>query len=446
MLFKNKEEIISNGETSELKTIREDILDILEHALNAVDPYKVVKKCFYDKSIVFDKHVIDLSKFKNVFLVGFGKASVGMAQAVCDYIDVKRGIVVTNDPIKKVKSSNIETVVGGHPLPNQDSVKAADKALEIAKKCDKNDILIVLISGGGSSLFSKPRTKLKDLQMVTSLLLKSGADINEINTVRKHLCLVKGGQFAAAAKCFVVSFIISDIIGDPISFIASGPTYPDSTTFSDAKKILEKYDLWEKSPSSLKKVIDDGVKKLISDTPKKDDIVFKNVLNFVVANNKIACKAAEEKARKLGYKTMLLTTSLNGEAKKIGKFLANKALNYMNLGEKFVFISGGETTVTIQGDGKGGRNSETVLGCVKDLDSKDVVFASFATDGVDGTSNAAGAIADGFTYDKAQKKGFDPTVFLDNNNSYNFFKNLGDVLMTGPTGTNVMDIQIIVKK
>ena len=378
--------------------------------------------------------------------MGFGKASVGMAQAVCDSVDVKEGVVVTNDPDSQVKNDNVVTVVGGHPLPNQGSIDGAEKILSIVEKCSDSDVLIVLISGGGSALLSKPRVCLEDLQNVTSLLLKCGADINEINTIRKHLSLVKGGQLAAASNGLVISFIISDIIGDPMSFIASGPTYPDSTSFADAKSVLEKYDLWEKIPLSVKKVIDDGVKGIIIDTPgKDDDAVFKNVFNFIVANNGIACKAAEKKARNLGYKTMLLTTSLDGEAKEKGRFLVDKVLNYMNSERKLVFISGGETTVTIHGDGKGGRNQEMILGCVKDLFEKNIVFASFATDGIDGMSDAAGAIADGFTLSQAQRKGLDPDVFLRDNNSYEFFKNLDDLLMTGPTGTNVMDVQIVIR-
>ena len=444
MLFRNREQIIKNGKTPELKKIRKDVLDILDSVLDAVDPYKAVKSRFNSDKIVFEEVSIDISDFDNVYLVGFGKASVGMAQAVCDSVDVKEGVVVTNDPNSQVRSDNVVTIVGGHPLPDQGSIDGAEKILSVVEKCNDCDVLIVLISGGGSALLSKPRVCLEDLQSVTSLLLKCGADINEINTIRKHLSLVKGGQLTAASNGVVISFIISDIIGDPMSFIASGPTYPDSTSFADAKSVLERYDLWEKIPLSVKKVVDDGVKGVIPDTPNKDDVVFKNVFNFIVANNGIACKAAERKARNLGYKTMLLTTSLDGEAKEKGRFLVDKVLNYMNSERKLVFISGGETTVTIHGDGKGGRNQEMILGSVRELFEKDVVFASFATDGVDGMSDAAGAIADGFTLSRAQRKDLDPDVFLRDNNSYEFFKNLDDLFMTGPTGTNVMDVQIVI--
>jgi len=445
MLFKNREEIVDNSCNSEIKNIRKDILDILEFAVKAVDPYKSIKKCFIEKRLIINAENFDLSTFNNLYLVGFGKASIGMAQAVCDSSKVTQGAVVTNDGNNKINDVNVETFIGGHPLPDSGSILGTEKILEIVDKCNKNDVLIVLISGGGSALLAKPRVSLKDLQEVTKLLLRSGADINEINTIRKHLSYVKGGQLVSKSKCLVISLIISDIIGDPIDFIASGPTHPDSTTFEDSKRILDKYNLWEKIPSSVSEIISDGIKNRIDETPKKDNIVFKNVNNFIVANNEIACKAAEKKAQNLGYDTMLLTTCLDGEAKDKSIFLVSKALNYKKPGKNIIFISGGETTVTIHGEGKGGRNQEMVLAAVKKMDKNDVVFASFATDGIDGMSDAAGAIADACSYARAKKIDLDPDVFLEDNNSYEFFKNLDDLFFTGPTGTNVMDLQLIVK-
>jgi glycerate-2-kinase len=346
---------------------------------------------------------------------------------------------------RKVNSSRIITFVGNHPITSQNSIDGTNKILDMVKNCNENDLLIVLISGGGSALFSKPRTSLKDIQKTNDLLLRSGANINEINTIRKHLSFVKGGQLVKFVKSQIISLIISDIINDPVEFIASGPTYPDSTTFLDAKNILIKYKLWEKIPLSVRNLIDDGISKKISETPKEDSPVFSRVSNFIIANNEIACRAAEEKAKKLNYKTMLLTTSLEGEAKDIGKYLAEKAINYTTEKKKLLFITGGETTVTIRGDGKGGRNQEMVLGSVYELSNKDVIFSSFATDGIDGKSIAAGAIADGYTFSKAQKRNLDYKSYLIINNSYNFFNKLNDLLITGPTGTNVMDIQILIK-
>jgi len=445
MLFKNQEQIIKNGKTPELKKIRKDILDIFTSAIDSVNPYDIVKSKFDGKKIIFESKIIDLSDFKNIFLIGFGKASVGMAQGVCDSIDIKKGIVITNDPNSKVKNKTIFTLTGAHPLPNKKSIENTNKVIDLVKKCNKNDLLIVLISGGGSSLLCKPRVDIEDLQKTINLLLKSGANINEINTIRKHLSLIKGGQLINYIKCTVISFIISDIIGDPLEFIASGPTYPDSTTYCDAQKIFLKYGIWNKIPFSVKKVIEDGIKENISETLKKNNPIFKSVYNFLVANNEIACKAAEKKACELGYSTMLLTTALNGEARKVGKFLVEKATTYNTCTKKIAFISGGETTVKIIGDGKGGRNLEMVLSGVKQLSNKDIIFASLATDGIDGNCNAAGAIADPYTYIYSQKKKLEPNKFLNENNSYEFFKNLGDLLITQKTGTNVMDIQILIK-
>ena len=444
MLFKNYNQLVANGQTPELKKKRKDVLDILTVALESANPYHAVTRVFDNDQIVFEDKTIDLSCFEHIYLVGFGKASVGMTQAVCDSVTVSRCVVVTNDSSAKVTNERIDVVVGGHPMPNTGSILGAEKILEVVNMCGEHDCLIVLVSGGGSALLCKPRICLEDLQETTDLLLRSGADINEINTIRKHLSYVKGGQLVKHVKGVVVSLIISDIVGDPLEFIASGPTSPDSTTFSDAKEVLEKYDLWEKIPTEVKNVIELGISGNIDETPKRDDPAFDNVFNFIVANNEIACKAAEVKATEIGYKAMLLTTSLTGEAKDVGRYLTDKANNYRTEDGDFVFISGGETTVTVKGNGRGGRNQELVLGSVESIAGSDLVLASFATDGIDGKSDAAGAIADGFTLSRADKKRLDPNNFLLENNSYEFFLELNDLFMTGSSGTNVMDIQVIV--
>jgi glycerate 2-kinase len=445
MLFKNYEEIIKNGKTPVLKSIRKDILDILDSVIQAIDPYTSVKSKINGNKIILDEKTIDLSDYKDVYLAAFGKASIGMAQAVCDSLRIKEGIVITNETTKKVECENVYTFAGGHPLPNQNSIIGTEKIIEMFEKCKKDDLIVVLISGGGSALFVKPRVNLEELQKTTDLLLKSGADIKEINTIRKHLSYVKGGQLAKFTKAKILSFIVSDIIGDPLEFIASGPTYPDSTTYNDAKKILKKYDLYRKIPDSVRTTMDVGVNREIAETPKKDNIVFKNVENYIIVNNKVACKAAELKAKEMGYKTIVLTTSLDGEASEIGRYLSHRANNYVSYEDKVLFISGGETTVTIHGDGKGGRNQELVLSCIEEIKEKKIVFTSFATDGIDGNSDAAGAVADGFTFNRSSEKGLKPKNYLINNDSNSFFKKLNDLLLTGPTGTNVMDVQLIIK-
>jgi glycerate-2-kinase len=442
MLFKNFDQLIANGQTPVLRKKRRDVLDILKAALESVNPYLAVERVFKDGQIVFEAETIDTASFDNIYLVGFGKASIGMAHAVCDSIEITKGAVVTNDSSAILPSDKIEVVVGGHPIPNNRSVLGAEKILDVVKQCSENDLLIVLISGGGSALLCKPRVSLDGMQETTNLLLRSGANIKEINTIRKHLSHVKGGQLVKQAKGTVISMVISDIVGDPLEFISSGPTNPDSTTFSDAKKVLEKYDLWKEVPDGVRKVIYEGINGKIPETPKKDDPVFDQVFNFVVANNEIACEAALEKAKSLGYEGKLLTTSLTGEARDIGRYLVDKAKSSL-IDEQTVFITGGETTVTIKGSGKGGRNLELVLGSIEDINDIDMVIASFASDGVDGNCDAAGAIADRFTPTRANEKGLISTKFLEENNSYEFFSELNDVIITGPTGTNVMDIQLI---
>ncbi len=445
MLFKNYNQIVDNGKTPILKKIRKDILDVFSYAITSVNPYNSVKKVIQDNKIVINSRIFNISDFENVYLVAFGKASVGMSQAICDSIKIKEGVVITNNKESFVKDNNVSTYIGSHPIPNQKSIDATDKIISLMKKTKKNDLLIVLISGGGSSLLCKPRIPLKDLQLTTDLILKSGLNIYEVNTIRKHLSFMKGGQLTSYTNCTIIALIISDIIGDPLSFIASGPTYPDDTNFIDCKNILKRYNLYNNLPNSVKKIIDDGIKNKISDTIKKENFVFHKVNNFIIANNKIACNAAKKKAEKLGYKTIILTTQLTGESKDKGKFLIKEVKRYSDTSKKLMFISSGETTVTIKGNGKGGRNQEIVLNAIGELKDSDILFASIGTDGIDGNSDAAGAIADRFSFEKALERNINLDKFLEDNNSYEFFKKIGDILYTGPTGTNVMDLQILVK-
>ena len=431
-MFLHADKIINNGKTDDLKRCRKDILTILSVALESVDPYRVTYE-YLNKS--------DFSNYREIYMLAFGKASVGMAQAVCDILPLKEGVVITNDK-KKVKSRNVHTFVGDHPIPTTRNVIATEKAISMVRRCKSEDLLLVLISGGGSALFCKPRVPLKDMQALTDLLLKCGADITELNTIRKHLSLVKGGQLAKLANCRMISCIISDVVGDPLEFIASGPTVPDTTTFEDARDILIKYDLWDKVPASVREIVEKGLKGEIPETPKPGDEVFNKVDNVVIANNLLACKSAEKKAKELGYGAKIFSTTITGEAREVGPFLVRKAMDELKSGE--IMIGGGETTVVVKGDGKGGRNQEMVLSAVEILRETELLFASLATDGIDGNSDAAGAIADGYTMERGFLKRMNYKDYLDNNDSYHFFKNLNDLLITGPTGTNVMDVQLVV--
>ena len=443
MLFKNYDQIILNGETPELQKKRKDILNILTYALDAVDPYNATKDFIINNLTKFNHNLIDFSKIENVYVVGFGKASIGMAKAVFDNIKVAQGVIITNETNFSCDYENLEVIIGGHPIPNQGSITGAQKIIELLKNSNVNDLIIVLISGGGSALLCNPRVSLNTLQITTDLLLKSGADISEINTIRKHLSYVKGGQLVKYSRSKILSLIISDIVNDPLEFIASGPTSPDSTTFLDSKKIFEKYDLWDRVLQEVIEIINDGLAKKIPETLKSNDPEFERVYNLIIANNEIACKAAVRRSIELGYKPKILTTSLTGEARDISHQLLNQSDEFSK--DNNLFISGGEPTVTVKGLGKGGRNQEFVLSIMKQIADTNTIIASFATDGIDGKSDAAGAIADGFSLDKSKKRNLNLNSFLENNNSYEFFKELGDLFITGPSGTNVMDIQIIMK-
>jgi glycerate-2-kinase len=291
---------------------------------------------------------------------------------------------------------------------------------------------------------------ISDKKQLTDALLKCGATINEINTVRKHISDFKGGWLAKKAyPATILNLILSDVVGDPLDFIASGPTVPDSTTFSDAVKILRRYGLWKEAPSSIRKVLSDGEKKLIPDTPKSNDKAFKKAYNIVVGNNRLASSAALGYLKSAGLNSLLLTATLEGEARYVATMMASMAREVSASGNPVPkpagIVAGGETTVFVAGKGKGGRNQEIALAAalrVKDLDG--VVIASLSTDGVDGPTDVAGAIADGKTLIRAEELRMDAGKFLADNDSYDFFSKLEDLIFTGPTGTNVNDVTAIV--
>jgi glycerate 2-kinase len=442
MLIINFDELVSNGLTPVLRKKRRDALEMLTAAVDAVGPYRVVTQVFQKDRLMLGSEVIDLTTYDHVYVVGFGKASVPMARAVCDAVPVVKGVVITNDSSATIPHERIEVVVGGHPLPDEGSIKGTGKILSLLGHCGEHDCVIMVISGGGSSLLCKPMVSLQDLRVTTDLLLRSGADINELNIVRKHVSMVKGGKLAQRTKAMIISLIISDIVHDPIQNIASGPTSPDPSTFSDAKTILMRHGLWERVPTRVRTTIEKGIAGLIPETPKEDDPIFGSVRTMIVASNQLACDHALKKARELGYEPVLLSTTLTGEARTVGRGLISKAKHHLPQ-ENVALISGGETTVKVKGDGNGGRNQELVLSCVEELAGTQCVVASLGTDGIDGNSAAAGAVADGMTLSRAQGQQLEPSSFLEKNDSNSFFSALHDAIVTGPTGTNVMDVQLI---
>jgi glycerate-2-kinase len=455
MIIKNKEQLIKNGETQLDRKARALALKSLESALNAADPIQIIKSKLWLKNstLQVNNHSFNLRKFRSIYVIGGGKASGSMAEAIEELLGnrIKSGLVnVPRD--SKNKTKRIKLHHASHPIPDKTGVEGTRQMMGIAEQAEKDDLIICLISGGGSSLMPLPHgeVSISDKKEITDALLKSGATINEINTVRKHISDFKGGWLAKKAyPATILNLILSDVVGDPLDFIASGPTVPDSTTFDDAIKVLKKHGLWNRAPASIRKVLSEGKKRLIPETPKAGDKAFKKVVNVVVGNNRLASLAACERLKSDGLNTLLLSATLEGEARHVGVMLASIArevsVSRNPIPKPAGIIVGGETTVTVTGKGVGGRNQEIALTALQKLKNMDgTVVASLSTDGIDGPTDAAGAIVDGKTLTRAMKAGLVPEKFLANNDSYHFFSKLGDLIFTGPTGTNVNDISIIV--
>lgn len=446
---KNTNQLVNNGKTSKLKNARSLILQCYEDALSQVDPAKLVKsKLTLKKSILnIDDLSFDLDKYRNIYVVGGGKASGAMSAALEQILGERITKGVINVPKGcKAKTKHITLNQASHPVPDKAGVEGTMKMLEIAKQASRNDLLICLFSGGGSSLMPLPREglTLKEKQELTLTLLKSGAKIGEINAVRKHLSAFKGGSLAkVAAPASVLSLIISDVVGDKLGDISSGPTAPDKLTFQDAKVILEKYNIWDKTPSSVRNIILQGIEGLIPETQKPNDGIFENVHNVIIGSNQTACTAAKKFFEAQKIKTSMLTCSLEGEARQVAADLAYKIRAAAASKEAIAILAGGETTVTVTGKGVGGRNQELALAVAIQLKGVEgFVFASLSTDGVDGPTDAAGAIIDEYTLKRAELAGLNPECCLLENDSYRFFSGLEDLVFTGLTGTNVNDIAI----
>jgi glycerate-2-kinase len=452
---KEKAQLVKNGETKLDRKARELALNCLESAVNSVDPKQIIRSRLLVKNstLKVDQHSFDLRKFKHVYVVGGGKASGSMATALEQILGSRITCGLVNVPKNDANKTKIICLhEASHPIPDESGVEGARRMLEIAEEAEKNDLVICLISGGGSSLMPLPRGRISiaDKKTLTDALLKCGATINEINTVRKHISDFKGGWLAKKAHpATILNLILSDVVGDPLDFIASGPTVPDSTTFGDAINVLRKYRLWDNTSPRIRKVLMDGEKGAIPETPKANDEAFKKVYNIIVGNNRSASLAAGENLKAAGLNTLLLTATLEGEAKQAGVMLASIAREVSASANPIPkpagIIAGGETTVIVTGKGLGGRNQEIPLAASLKLGGLDgVVVASLTTDGVDGPTDAAGAIADGKTLVRATKAGLKPEQFLAENDSYHFFSKLGDLIFTGPTGTNVNDVSVII--
>jgi glycerate 2-kinase len=414
--------------------LRKASIQIFRAALKAADPAEAVQRHFISPPATFQR----------IFVVGAGKATAPMAQAVEKVLGKRiTGGLINIKHGHAVKLSRIEQNESGHPVPDEAGVRGAQRIATIARDATARDLVICLISGGASALMPLPvpPITLAEKQATTNLLLACGATIHEINAVRKHISAIKGGQLAAlASPAKVISLILSDVIGDDLDVIGSGPTSPDASTFAVARTVFEKYGIWNKVPRAVRLRLESGSRGEIEETPKS----LGNAENRIIGSNRLALDAAAVKAKELGFKTLILSSSIEGETREIAAMHAAIAREIRQSGRPLkppaCVISGGETTVTLRGKGKGGRNQEFALAAAVGIAGlKDVLIFSAGTDGTDGPTDAAGAQADGRTF----RCGPEALRHLANNDSYHFFEPLKDLIITGPTGTNVMDIHLI---
>lgn len=433
---------------------REDIKAIYSKAIEAVDPYGAVRSSLIKEGDILrvkDGTVFNLSAIKNIYVVGAGKATARMAKAVEDILgdSISQGIIA----VKYGYRENLSRIVlreAAHPVPDENGLQASREIIDLLGKAGEHDLVISCISGGGSALLPYPvePITLAEKQDLTQKLLKSGASIKELNVVRKHVSRTKGGNLALAAyPAAVINLMMSDVVGDDMDIIASGPFVMDTSTYADAFSILQKYNLLKTVAAAIIRHIERGIKGEIPETPK-DQHIFEKVHNIIVASNILACMAACEKARELGYNALILSSMIEGDtadAARLHSAIAHEIIKTGNPVKKpACIISGGETTVVVKGSGLGGRNMEFVMQIAPLIENSSIVAASIGTDGTDGPTDAAGAIADGATVKKAQDIGLDINEYSKNNDSYHFFEALGDLIKTGPTNTNVMDVRIII--
>ncbi len=433
---------------------RDSAAAIFRAGLQAVDPEACVRKWLRVENgrLVVGTREWPLNQRQNIYIAGIGKASASMAGAVEEILQdrVTGGLVITKYHHGK-PLTRCRVMEAGHPVPDENGVNASEALIEMVRAAGPEDIVICLISGGGSALSPAPAEgiTIADKQNTTRLLLDCGATIHEINTIRKHLSRIKGGQLCRhAGGAAVISLILSDVIGDDPDIIASGLTAPDTGTFGQCMEIIERYGLLEKIPEPVLQRLTAGAEGSIPETPKADDPLFDAVVNQIVGSNTDALDAAEKEALRLGFQPVVLSSTIRGEAREAAKCLCAVLEEVRRSGRPAAapacILSGGETTVTIAGSGKGGRNMEMALAAAIELEGKPgVVFLSAGTDGTDGPTDAAGAFADGGIVPRARALGLSARQFLANNDSYHFFRKTDDLFITGPTGTNVMDLQIL---
>jgi glycerate 2-kinase len=433
------------------------IAEVVRTALAAVEPGAAVHRHVQRQGsrLSVGGQIYDLDAVDRTWVVGGGKAATAMAGALVPLLGehLAGGLVVTRygHADRGIDTGPIEVAEAGHPLPDAAGVAATERMTALVRQATGRDLVLAVLSGGASALLTLPAEglALHHLILTTELLLRSGATISELNCVRKHLSQIKGGGLARLADpAPVVALVLSDVVGDPLEVIASGPTSPDPTTFADAWAVVERYRLARLLPQAVAARLRAGLEGAAAETLKPGESLFQRVQNVIVGSNRLAAEAAVESARRLGFHALLLSTFVEGEAREVGRVAAALAREAVTHGRPAArpacLVWGGETTVTVRGQGKGGRNQELALAAALALeDLPGVLLLALGTDGSDGPTDAAGAVASGQTVPRARGLSLDPRVYLANNDAYPFFDALGDLLRTGPTGTNVNDLLFI---
>jgi glycerate 2-kinase len=471
MNIRNYDDLISSPKlNNDQLDLRKLGLTALDLAIESVRPQKLIEDSvkIENQKMIVKNDVYDLYQYHNIFIIGGGKATAEMANSVArlltktpevnynGIINIQEGLNI--DQLKF--NHKIQVNYASHPIPNLKGLNGTRNMIELIKQATEDDLIICLISGGGSALLPLPRNDitLQDLDEINSLLLNSGASIHEINTIRKHISNFKGGNLAktvySTSNATLICLIISDVIGNNLDSIASGPTVPDSTTFKDAVNILKKFKLFDKIPSRIKIVLQKGLEHPELENPKQGNICFKKIHNYIIGNVEIAVYNVKQYLEKHSYLTEVLSTNISGEAREYSKHLfkiIKKRIDSQkreNLGEKIALIGSGELTVTIIGNGIGGRNQEMLLAYLeiikRELLNHQFLIIAANLDGIEGNSRAMGALIDNPVLNETISKRIDTTIFLQNNNSNTFFKQIGTEIITGPTGCNVNDLIIVI--
>lgn len=433
---------------------RADAISIFESAVAACDPGRLIRSQVRldGNRFVAGTASAALTSASRIVVVGAGKATPAMAVAIEQLLGdrIHAGLINTKHD-HSLPLERIETIECSHPLPDADGVRGVQRMLQMIDDLGPDDLVVCLLSGGGSALLPMPvpPLSLQDKGDTTAALLACGASIDQINVIRKHLSGIKGGRLAQrAAPARVISLMVSDVVGDPVDTIASGPTAGDPTTFTDCLQLIGQYGISDQIPPAALQYLQQGADGRQPETPTPDDPLFARVDNIVIGNNALAVSAASAEARRRGYRPLVLSTTIEGETRYIADMHAAIACEAADsgrpVGAPTCIISGGETTVTISGDGKGGRNQEFALAASLRVQGREgITVLSCGTDGTDGPTDAAGAVADGTTVRRAADLGLDARSHLHQNNAYPFFQALGDLVLSGPTGTNVMDLRLM---